>query len=82
MTERQRTAHLLLKADKELEKLAKDAIEAFNALSPKEQRNMRRAQKLSWVYGEHCLAHDPPLWTREEFEAWAVRKGLVPPEET
>ena len=43
------------------------AMEAFNAMSPEEQRAHRVAQRKSWVVGEMMLEH--PEMTRAEAEA-------------
>lgn len=50
----------------DITKLIKDSIERFNALPIEQQREIRRAQRKSWVVGETMLSH--PEMTREEAE--------------
>jgi hypothetical protein len=50
----------------ELDELLKKAIAAFDALTPEQQREHRRAQRRSWVIGEMLLEH--PEMSREEAE--------------
>lgn len=50
----------------DLAQLVKDAMARFNALSPEQQREHRRAQRKSWVVGETMLEH--PEMSREEAE--------------
>jgi len=50
----------------ELDRLFKDACAAFDALTPEQQREHRRAQRKSWVIGDTMLAH--PEMTRDEAE--------------
>lgn len=49
-----------------LDQLVIDAAARFNALSPEQQREHRRAQRKSWVVGETMLEH--PEMSREEAE--------------
>ncbi len=53
-----------------LEELAAQAFAAFDALTPEEQRAHRREQRISWIYGEHCLRAwergCPTTMTREQ----------------
>lgn len=50
----------------DLDQLVKDAMAKFNALSPEQQREHRRAQRKSWVVGETMIEH--PEMTREHAE--------------
>ncbi len=50
----------------DLDRLIKEAIAKFDALSPEQQREHRRAQRKSWVLGEMMLEH--PEMTREQAE--------------
>lgn len=50
----------------ELEKLIKEAQAKFDALTPEQQREHRRAQRKSWVVGETMLSH--PDMSREDAE--------------
>ena len=54
------------KAEKDFETLAREACERFRALPLEKQREMRRAQRKSWVVGETMLAH--PEMSRAEAE--------------
>ncbi len=47
-----------------LEQLVAEAIAKFDALSPEQEREHRRAQQKSWVVGEMMLDH--PEMTREQ----------------
>jgi hypothetical protein len=40
-----------------LGKLVEDAVARFEAMSSEQQREMRRAQRKSWVVGEMMLEH-------------------------
>lgn len=51
----------------DLAALVKRAVAAFEALSPEQQKEVRRAQRKSWGVGETMLSH--PEMTREEAEA-------------
>jgi hypothetical protein len=51
----------------DLDRLVKDAVAKFNALSPEQQREHRRAQRKSYVVGEMMLEH--PEMTRERAES-------------
>ncbi len=50
----------------DLDRLIKEAVAKFDALSPEQQREHRRAQRKSWVLGEMMLEH--PEMTREQAE--------------
>lgn len=50
----------------ELTKLVRLALDRQALLAPGDIAAERREQRISWVYGEHCLRHDPPTMTREE----------------
>lgn len=50
----------------DLDVLVHAATARFNALTPEEQREHRRAQRKRWVIGEFMLEH--PEMTREEAE--------------
>lgn len=50
----------------DLDALLARSIAAFEALSDDEKREMRRAQRISWVYGN--LALNNPSITREMVE--------------
>lgn len=55
----------------DLQALIKRAIEEFEKLSPEEKRAHRRAQAISWVYGNINLDRDEagdPEIPREEIE--------------
>lgn len=57
--------------DTELKELVKKATEAFNALSPEEQRAHRREQAISFAYGQVVMSHfekGHPDFTPEEEE--------------
>ena len=61
----------MLTNDGKLDALIRDAMTKFNGLSAEEKRDHRRAQAISWVYGEMCLSRtdpDDPI-TREEENA-------------
>jgi hypothetical protein len=49
-----------------LEEILQAAVRRFNALTPEQQKEMRRAQQKSWVVGEMMLEH--PDMSREEAE--------------
>lgn len=51
----------------ELSELISQSVAAFNALSPERQREMRIAQRKSWVVGETMLSH--PEMSRADAEA-------------
>jgi hypothetical protein len=57
----------------DIKELAARAIAAFDALSPEEQRAHRREQRISWVFGDHCLrmteSGSAPAMTREQAAA-------------
>ena len=55
-----------LKDRPDLAELLKKAKEAFDAMTPEQQREHRRAQRKSWVIGEMLLEH--PDWSREDAE--------------
>jgi tagatose-1,6-bisphosphate aldolase non-catalytic subunit AgaZ/GatZ len=55
-----------LKDGPALTELVREAMRRFDALSPKEKRAHRDAQKRSWVIGEMMLAH--PEMAREYAE--------------
>ena len=55
-----------LPARPDLDRLVRDAMAKFNALSPEQQLEYRRAQRKSWVVGETMLEH--PKMPREEAE--------------
>ena len=55
------------KRSEELAAAVKRSIEAFNAMSPDEQRAHREAQRRSWVVGEFMLEN--PDATREYAES-------------
>ena len=48
----------------ELQELVADAMARFDLLTPEEQREHRRAQRMSWVVGEMMLEY--PEMTRED----------------
>lgn len=48
----------------DLDRLVKEAIARFAALSPDQQREHRRTHRISWVVGEMMLQH--PDMTREQ----------------
>lgn len=50
----------------ELDRLVKEAVARFDALSPQQQRKHRRAQRKSWVVGETMMSH--PEMTRQQAE--------------
>ena len=50
----------------ELDKLLKESIETYKAMSPQEKARLHRAQAISWVYGN--LAIDGCDITREQVE--------------
>jgi hypothetical protein len=50
----------------ELNALLRDAVAKFDAMPLEKQKEMRRAQRKSWVVGEMLLEH--PEMTREEAE--------------
>lgn len=50
----------------ELDRLLREAVAAFDKLTPEQQKEHRRAQRKSWVIGEFMLAH--PEATREYAE--------------
>ena len=50
----------------ELDALLRKAVAVFDAMTPEQQREMRRAQRKSWVIGEMLLEH--PEMSREEAE--------------
>ena len=56
--------NLGLKDRPELTELLRQAIDAFDKLTPEQQRAHRAAQRKSWVIGELMLAN--PEMTREE----------------
>lgn len=69
MTETRRTLHPS-KDRPDLDEMVKCSIAWFNALSPEQQAEHRRAQRKSWVKGEMLLEH--PEMTEAEFEEiWA-----------
>jgi hypothetical protein len=49
-----------------LDELIRRSIEAFDALPPEEKQKHRRAQRISWVYGNLALSN--PNITREMVE--------------
>lgn len=49
-----------------LEELLRAAKEAHDAMTPEQKKEMRRAQRKSWVIGEMMLEH--PEMTRAEAE--------------
>ena len=51
----------------DLDQLVKRSIERFNAMTPEQQRELRRAQRKSWVVGEMLLEH--PDMPRERAES-------------
>lgn len=53
--------------DPALQELIRRSIARFEAMSPEEQAQMRRAQRKSWVKGNMLLDH--PEMTEEQFEA-------------
>ena len=57
-----------------LDRLIKEACARFDALSPEQQREHRRAQRKSWVVGEMLLAH--PDMSREHAEKLWDELGL------
>lgn len=46
----------MLTNDGKLDALVKRAMEAFNALSPEQQRAHRREQAISWAFGESMIS--------------------------
>lgn len=62
----------------ELDELLKRSIAAFNALSPEEQAAERRAQCISWVYGN--LALDGVDVTKEQVADMIERRESEAPE--
>lgn len=50
----------------ELDALLRKAVAAFDLMTPEQQREMRKAQRKSWVIGEMLLEH--PTMSREEAE--------------
>lgn len=50
----------------ELDELIRKSIDAFEALSPSEQKEHRRQQRISFVYGNLALSN--PSITREMVE--------------
>lgn len=50
----------------ELDGLIRRAKEAYNAMTPAQKREMHRAQRISWVYGNLALSN--PDITREIVE--------------
>lgn len=49
-----------------LDQLLQKSVAAFNAMSPEQQKEMLRQQRISWVYGN--LSLDNPSITREMVE--------------
>lgn len=59
--------HLLEMRDRpELTEAIKRAVAAFDAMTPEQQAEHRRAQRKSWVIGNMMLDH--PEMTRDEVE--------------
>jgi hypothetical protein len=50
----------------ELDRILREAVLKFDLMTPEQQREMRRAQRKSWVIGEMLLEH--PTMSREEAE--------------
>lgn len=59
-----------------LETLIRESVARFAALPPERQKEIRNAQRKSWVIGEMLLEH--PEMTREEAErVWdKVERGI------
>lgn len=57
----------------ELTEAIKRAVAAFEAMTPEQQREHRKAQRRSWVVGETMLAN--PEMSREQAEALYDRYG-------
>lgn len=55
-----------LPSNPNFERLLIEAQRAFDAMTPDQQKEMRREQRKSWVIGEVMLEH--PSMTREEAE--------------
>ena len=55
-----------MKDNPDLDRLICEAQAKFDALTPEQQREHRRAQRKSWVVGETMMAH--PNMTRAEAE--------------
>lgn len=55
----------------ELQKLLRNSVAAFSAMTPAEQKEMRRRQRISWVYGNLALSN--PSITREIVEEAAEK---------
>lgn len=55
-----------LKDRPELDALLRQAVAAFEAMTPEQKREHRRAQRKSWVVGETMLEH--PEMSREQAE--------------
>ena len=58
--------HAAMKDHPDLTALIKTAVKAYNKLTPAEKKEMRRLQRISWVYGN--LAVENPNITREMVE--------------
>lgn len=58
----------------ELDRLVKEACARFDALTPEQKREHRRAQRKSWVIGNMLLDH--PETTREYAEKIWDEVGL------
>lgn len=58
----------------ELDALLRKAVAAFDAMTPEQQAEHRRAQRKSWVVGETMLEH--PEMTREQAVALYDRLGF------
>lgn len=70
----------MLTNDGKLDELVRRAIEAFNALTPEQQRAHRREQAISWAKGQVLMSrfeHGHPDLSDEEVAAMEIQIGEI-----